>query len=352
MADTGLAIGLMAESPQQLHALGRIVREAGHHVVGSLDATRKIPDALPDANAWLVRLDTHYDEAQSMLEILDARAVPVIYDDSDFGDALADFGERSRRIAGKLRQLAGRQEPARVAKRAREVWVIAASAGGPGAVTEFLRALEKIPDQVALLYVQHLGSETSATLKRVIGNSSRWNVCSTDEFCVLEEGTLYIVSPGSALEFTGDGSIQPSGQPWQGPYSPSIDQVMAKVARRYGTRSGAIIFSGMGDDGQRSCAFMKRLGGQIWAQEPSTCAIDSMPQCAIDSSCVSFIGSPEALASKFMHERWHLAAECPPLSDDIEVDGALDEQSDDESNDHSDESSATQASNLSPDNSL
>lgn len=304
MADVGLAIGVMAESPQQLHALGRIVREAGHHVVGTLDATRSIPQALPNANAWLVRLDTHYDNALELLETLDAKAIPIIYDDSDFGDALADYDERSRRIAGKLRQLAGRQESPRAGKRAREVWVIAASAGGPGAVTEFLRALHKIPDGVALLYVQHIGSETSATLKRVIDNSSRWNVCSTDEFCVLEENTLYIVSPRSALELTGDGSIQPSGQPWQGPYSPSIDQVMAKVARQYGARSGAIIFSGMGDDGRRSGAFMQRLGGQVWAQEPATCAIDSMPRCAIDSQCVNFIGSPEALALKFMEERW------------------------------------------------
>jgi chemosensory pili system protein ChpB (putative protein-glutamate methylesterase) len=341
MTDAGLAIGLMAESPQQLHALGRIVREAGHHVVGALDATRRIPEALPDASAWLVRLDTHYDEALEILEMLDARAVPVIYDDTDFGDALADFAERSRRIAGKLRQLAGRQEPARVGKRAREVWVIAASAGGPGAVTDFLRALDKIPDEVALLYVQHIGSETSATLKRVIDNSSRWNVCSTDEFCVLEENTLYIVSPRSALELTGDGSIQPSGQPWQGPYSPSIDQVMAKVARRYGARSGAIIFSGMGDDGQHSCAFMKRLGGQIWAQEPATCAIDSMPQCAIDSSCVNFIGSPEALALKFTQERLLPIAEPKVSSDNLAV---VDDQPQD--------NSSTQANSLSPDNSL
>src|SRR5690606_36395849 len=107
-------------------------------------------------------------------------------------------------------------------------WVIAASTGGPNAVTEFLRALPAIPDEVALLYVQHIGNETSGTLKRVINNSSRWSVYSTDEFCVLEEKSLYIVSPRCALEINGDGGIQPTDQPLQGPYSPSVDQVMAK----------------------------------------------------------------------------------------------------------------------------
>ncbi len=301
-----MAIGLVAESPQDIHALGRIVKDAGHRVAGAVNAALPMPDVLPQAAAWLVRLDACYDNAQDLLESLDSQAIPVIYDDSDSsesGNIGADHAERSRRIAGKLKQLAGRQERERSGKRAREVWVIAASAGGPDAVTEFLRAIPRIPDEVALLYVQHIGCDISATLKRVIDNNSRWSVYSTDEFCVLEENTLYIVSPRCAMDLSGDGSIQPNGQPWQGPYSPSIDQVMAKVARQYGARSGAIIFSGMGDDGKRSCAFMQRLGGQIWAQEPSTCTIDSMPQCAIDSQCVSFIGSPQALAQRFIEQR-------------------------------------------------
>lgn len=303
MTANGLAIGLIAESPQQLHALSQIVQEAGHRVAGTVNATQVIPQVLPQANVWLVRLDAHYDDALELLERLDADAVPVIYDDADAGGNALDQQERSRRIAGKLKRLAGRQQFWRTGKRAREVWVIAASTGGPNAVTEFLRALPAIPDEVALLYVQHIGNETSGTLKRVIDNSSRWSVYSTDEFCVLEEKSLYIVSPRCALEINGDGGIQPTDQPWQGPYSPSVDQVMAKVARLYGARSGAIIFSGMGDDGRRSCAFMQRLGGQIWAQEPETCAIDSMPQCAISSQCVSFVGSPTALAQKFFERR-------------------------------------------------
>lgn len=304
MTNPGLSIGLMAESPEDLHALGRIVREAGHRVAGSVNVSSGMPLALPTAHAWLVRLDAHYDNALAVLESLDADSVPVIYDDNDSSDGgVAQYAERSRRIASKLKQLVGRNEQPRQGKRAREVWIIAASAGGPGAVTEFLRAIPQIPDEVALLYVQHIGTEVSETLKRVIDNSSRWAVHSTDDFCVLEEHTLYIVSPSSALVFAGDGSVQPSGEAWEGPYSPSIDQVMAKVARQYGERSGTIIFSGMGDDGTRSCAFMRRLGGQIWAQEPSTCAIDSMPQCAIDSKCVSFVGSPTALARRFMEQR-------------------------------------------------
>jgi chemosensory pili system protein ChpB (putative protein-glutamate methylesterase) len=303
MTAAGLAIGLLAESPEQLYALSQIVRQAGHRVASSVNATQALPDVLPQANAWLVRLDAHYDDALELLEKLDTAAVPVIYDDMDSGTGSVDQQERIRRVAGKLKQLAGRQESWSTKKRAKEVWVIAASTGGPGAVTEFLRALPAIPDEVALLYVQHIGSETSATLKRVIDNSSRWDVYCTDEFRVLEEKALYIVSPQYALEISGDGGIQPTGESWQGPYSPSVDQVMAKVARRYGARSGAIIFSGMGDDGRRSCAFMQRLGGQIWVQEPETCAIDSMPQCAISSQCVTFVGSPAALAQRFTEQR-------------------------------------------------
>ncbi|KAB7628134.1 chemotaxis protein CheB, partial [Alkalilimnicola sp. S0819] len=79
-------------------------------------------------------------------------------------------------------------------------------------------------------------------------------------------------------------------------YAPSIDSVMEEVARRYGANGGAIIFSGMGDDGARGCQAVAGAGGLVWAQDSASCAIDSMPSCARNTGVVAHSAPPEALA--------------------------------------------------------
>ena len=57
--------------------------------------------------------------------------------------------------------------------------------------------------------------------------------------------------------------------------------MLANVTRRFGSRSGAVIFSGMGGDGSISGPQMVEAGGFIWAQTADTCAsltVDSAGQ--------------------------------------------------------------------------
>ena len=79
-----------------------------------------------------------------------------------------------------------------------------------------------------------------------------------------------------------------------------IDQVMIKVAHIYGENSGAIIFSGMGNDGTKGSQYMKHSGGQVWAQSPDSCMIDSMPTSALKTGCITVQGTPKELAKKFV----------------------------------------------------
>lgn len=79
-------------------------------------------------------------------------------------------------------------------------------------------------------------------------------------------------------------------------YTPSIDMVISDIARRFGNRSGAILFSGMGDDGRIGANEMLQLGGQVWVQSPESCVISSMPDNVRRYCDVQFTGNPEQLA--------------------------------------------------------
>ena len=79
-------------------------------------------------------------------------------------------------------------------------------------------------------------------------------------------------------------------------YTPSIDDVMTDVANNYGPNIGTIIFSGMGNDGEEGCQVISEKGGVVWAQEPDSCVISSMPDSARNTGCVTSSGTPEELA--------------------------------------------------------
>jgi chemosensory pili system protein ChpB (putative protein-glutamate methylesterase) len=82
---------------------------------------------------------------------------------------------------------------------------------------------------------------------------------------------------------------------------------MTRVAERYANRSGAIVFSGMGDDGVEGCRAVVAHGGTVWAQEAESCLVSSMPDHVRAAGLASFSGSPELLALKLtehLNTRW------------------------------------------------
>src|SRR5690606_21365580 len=107
-------------------------------------------------------------------------------------------------------------------------------------------------------------------------------------------------SPQHQVELLEGGVLSPLPEPWGGRYRPSIDQVIAKVARIYRDRCGVIVFTGMGDDGANSCTMMHHRGGQIWIQTAASCAIDSMPVSVEKKGCVHFSAAPAELAQQFV----------------------------------------------------
>src|SRR5256884_7673679 len=65
-------------------------------------------------------------------------------------------------------------------------------------------------------------------------------------------------------------------------HRPSVDVLFRSVAEEFGSKSIALLMTGMGDDGAQGMGEVKAAGGMTIAQSEDSCVVFGMPQPAID----------------------------------------------------------------------
>lgn len=220
----------------------------------------------------------------------------------------ADFLARSRtafeswkqslrlRIAGARRPLGGLASAAR----AERVWLLAASAGGPAAVAQFLSAVPRVAG-LALLYAQHIDPGHVEQLQRWLDRDSDWRVGIATAADFLLEGSLTLVHPQRRLRLRPGAELRILSGAWPEPYRPSVDQLAENLALSYRERAGMIVFSGLGDDGVLGSQHIREQGGEVWVQDPADCVARAMPEAVIARGGADYVGGLQALARRFNH---------------------------------------------------
>lgn len=186
-----------------------------------------------------------------------------------------------------------------VANRARCIWVLGASIGGPQAVKQFLARLPKdLP--VCFILAQHIGVGFVNLLAEQLSRVTSVKVTTPKNGMVLEKGHLVVAPVDKRINFSERGVISMEDITQRSIYSPSIDDVMTVVSKHYGEDANAIIFSGMGNDGTAGCHLIAQKGGMVWAQEPKSCVISSMADSVRFADIVSLSATPEELADNLV----------------------------------------------------
>lgn len=337
MTEGNPRIGIIADSTLQGHLLSSAIRGQGYDVVVNTD-----PEHLQRSwfeadklELWVVDLSSE-DRWQDFLDVLleDAGAPILFCDGQAPAKTAAEYPRWERRLVGKMLDFVGKprvQErleslepvaprvaiptPTEFRERSRpagappgRVWVLGASLGGPAAVKTFLDCLPaELP--AAFVLAQHIDGSFLETLTKVLVRDNDFQCRIGFDGEHLEEGTILIAPVEYEIKFDGDGAVTSAGREWEGPYAPSIDQVINNATSCFGARASAILFSGMGNDGSIAGPLMKSRGGQIWAQSSDSCAVSSQPDAARETGCVSYSGSPEELAMQLVeHVRQELRA--------------------------------------------
>lgn len=320
-------IGVIADTFLQGSLLANAAKALGYEVVvntqpGNLDAGKWIGKGLVEC--WLVDLEDQEKWADFLDAMLEQAEAPLIFGD---GTAPAKTSEEyprwERRLFQTLIKSVGRpvtkvtlkaleaivppkertamvvpvefRNPAAFAGFPTRVWVLGASAGGPAAVKLFLDALPKeLP--VAFVLAQHIDPKMLEALALSLVRHNSFGIRVGEQGEPLGYGNILVAPCDGEIAFDAHARVVRTGKSWEGPYAPSIDQVMNNVSLRFGSGAGAILFSGMGNDGSIAGPQVVARGGNVWAQSAETCAVSSQPDSVRDTGCVTYSGSPEHLA--------------------------------------------------------
>ncbi len=315
-------VGVLAESRAQVDALAHAVSSHGYELL-ACDVIRNLDAAWSPicVDVWLADLG---EKDEGHLDVLLDTGTPVLLGIEHAPQpATQAFTLWERRVYTKLRGMVGAPkldaglaaldaEDLKPGTRTQLIWsadssrnsgcyvcVLAASLGGPEAVKEFLDNLpEGLP--VAFILAQHIDGRMLDILPRVLGRHNHFHIRIATDGEELKPAEVLIAPVEQELDFDEHGRIHLCGRPWQGPYAPSMDQVLANVSRAFGKQSLAVIFSGMGSDGSMSGPDLIKRGGRILAQDAASCACSSQPDSMRARGCVSDNGRPAELASKLV----------------------------------------------------
>ncbi|WP_428242646.1 chemotaxis protein CheB [Gynuella sp.] len=328
-------VGIIADQPLQQHLLQNVIVEEGYEV-GVNTHPEKVNAALlrsDTISVWVVNL-VDSDAWDDVLEqILDHSCAPVFFGDGKAPERNStEFPSWRRRIITKLKEFAdpiaevksapvldldalisaNRVDPSDVIKlparfryanpsQVDHVCVVAASLGGPSPVKEFF---DRIPADLpaAFLYAQHIDEGCIDALVASVGRHTELKMELVSEGCQLENGKILVVPVSREIQFQANHVVEILENGWSGPYGPSIDHLFKNVAARYKNMTSAIVFSGMGSDGTLGATSIVDAGGTVWAQDCQSAIEPSMPDSVSEAGYVSFRGSPEQLARKFVEQ--------------------------------------------------
>lgn len=332
-----LRVAILYTSEKRLLDLTRVLAKHDLTVVGrhSVRSATLAQVTAEGADVVLVDLDETADQVLDILQnLIETAQLPILFNDSTTTELSVNTAnpEWGRRLSAKLWSITKRRRPipakptppaakalikiaAPKAKAAaskpadnpapetataspalENLWVLGASLGGPLAVREFL---SKLPGDlpVAFVLAQHIGASHLDLLAEQLDRVTPLSVLVAKTGHVLKPQEVVLAPVNERISVDLLSRIALTEKEGHSVYSPCIDFVMQDMARRYGKKCGAIIFSGMGNDGERGCHTLAAAGGDVWAQDAESCVISSMPDNARKTGHVTFSGTPEELAA-------------------------------------------------------
>jgi two-component system, chemotaxis family, protein-glutamate methylesterase/glutaminase len=169
-----------------------------------------------------------------------------------------------------------------------EVVAIGASTGGPAALQEVIPRLPKgFPG--AVLVVQHIPRGFSRSLADRLASRSALPVREAADGEVVTAGTVLVAPAGIHTKLRRRGQVVRvvlDEEPRSTLHRPSVDVLMASVAKAYGAKALGVVLTGMGSDGTEGLAAIKAAGGRTLAESEETCVIYGMPKAAVEAGVV------------------------------------------------------------------
>jgi two-component system chemotaxis response regulator CheB len=166
--------------------------------------------------------------------------------------------------------------------------VIGTSTGGPPALQTIIPRLpEGLPS--AILVVQHMPVGFTKSLAERLDQRSILTVKEAEDGDVVEAGAVLIAPAGCHTKVRRKGAqtrVVLDEEPRSALHRPSVDVLMASVAKLYGAHALGVLLTGMGSDGVEGLRAIRDAGGRTMAESEASCVIYGMPKAAIEAGVV------------------------------------------------------------------
>lgn len=168
------------------------------------------------------------------------------------------------------------------------VVAIGVSTGGPAALAQLLPGLPSDLG-VPVLLVQHIPGGFTRSLAEALDTKSALRVVEASDGEAVEPGKVYVAPGGRHLEVErrdGRVKVNLTDGPPENHCRPAADVLFRSVAKVYADGVLGVIMTGMGEDGARGLADVKRAGGHVLAQDEDSCTVYGMPAQAVHAGVV------------------------------------------------------------------
>jgi two-component system chemotaxis response regulator CheB len=183
----------------------------------------------------------------------------------------------------------GLRSPARATSRSEYgkapsfVVCIAASTGGPAALSRLIPSLPRFA-HAAVLIVQHMPAGFTASFASRLHGISRVAVQEAVHGEPLLAGHAYVAPGGFHLRVGGPPRAPAAlldQEPTEWGVRPAADRLFTSAAHCYGAACLGVVLTGMGRDGADGLLAIRQAGGLAVVQEHSSCVIPGMPDAAL-----------------------------------------------------------------------
>ncbi len=178
--------------------------------------------------------------------------------------------------------------------------IIAASTGGPRALTEVVPKLERgLP--AAFLIVQHMSEGFTKPLADRLNAQSEVSVREATDGELIKSGCAYLARGNYHMEViaTEEGySISYNQKPTRHGVRPCADITVESAVKSFKGKVVGVVLTGMGKDGAVGASKIREKGGIVLVQDKESSVIYGMPKAVIESGEYDAIAPLGSMAEK------------------------------------------------------
>ncbi|MVN22420.1 CheR family methyltransferase [Mucilaginibacter arboris] len=191
---------------------------------------------------------------------------------------------------------------------------IVAIGGSAGSFQAYEKFFTHMPADsgIAFVIILHLDANHSGNVAELIQSFSPMPVQQAEDGILVQPNHVYIIPPNKDMGIHNRKLLLFVPTKGLGLRLP-IDYFLQSLAEDQWNKAVAIIFSGMGSDGETGVRIIKEKLGMAMVQDPETAQFDSMPKASIGTNLADYVLSPEEMPIKLIQYLNHPALDEEPV---------------------------------------